>query len=138
MAPSHKGTQPQRGGMAHRAPTELAIPALERTINIAALRACQTTASTLIQRQCTPALSPSEGERVPVRAGEGESQASPSVHGSGGLSLGSLRYGTARLRLFVFRISGFLRISDFGFRICVHCTSGLSSLPRPLIQSTRT
>ena len=36
----------------------------------------------------TPALSPSEGERVPFRAGEGESADSSTFHSSGALSLG--------------------------------------------------
>ena len=45
--------------------------------------------SALIQRQCTPALSPSDGERVPVRAGEGRSVASPGFHVSGCVRLGA-------------------------------------------------
>src|SRR5664279_2570792 len=39
-------------------------------------------------RPLTPSLSPSDGERVPVRAGEGSSADSPSFHGSGCFSLG--------------------------------------------------
>jgi hypothetical protein len=39
----------------------------------------------------TPSLSPSEGERVPFRAGEGSSAASPRFHGSGYVSLGIAR-----------------------------------------------
>ena len=45
--------------------------------------------SALIQRQCTPALFPSDGERVPVRAGEGRSVASPGFHVSGCVRLGA-------------------------------------------------
>jgi acyl-[acyl-carrier-protein]-phospholipid O-acyltransferase/long-chain-fatty-acid--[acyl-carrier-protein] ligase len=37
----------------------------------------------------TPSLSPSEGERVPFRAGEGTSAGSPEFHGSGSLKLPS-------------------------------------------------
>src|ERR1035437_10157787 len=37
----------------------------------------------------TPALSPSDGERVPVRAGEGRSVASPGFHVSGCVRLGA-------------------------------------------------
>ena len=38
-------------------------------------------------RPLTPSLSPSDGERVPFRAGEGSSAGPPSFHGSGCLRL---------------------------------------------------
>src|ERR1035441_3244998 len=40
-------------------------------------------------RPLTPSLSPSDGERVPFRAGEGSSAGPPSFHGLGCLSLGA-------------------------------------------------
>ena len=47
----------------------------------------------------TPSLSPSEGERVPFRAGEGNSAGSPTFHGSGCLSLRTQAVRRADARL---------------------------------------
>jgi cobalt-zinc-cadmium efflux system outer membrane protein len=48
--------------------------------------------SGLVTKPLTPSLSPSEGERVPVIAGEGKAAGSPGLHGSGPLTLdGAIR-----------------------------------------------